>query len=421
MSPPAEQLDAHLARFAKAHPAEGRNLSALVAGSPELRKLLTQSVENGHLDGGFQPLSAEQRAQGVIGAYRSSTEQMLVPMDLLRSADAKPENANAVLATLGHEAAHAIHKDRIDAGYDRFDRDVATVAGNPAPRDYTAAIKTSLDSSREREATDEIGGVNVLAAKVRRENPGASRQQLYKKLYESTEEVQPYFKTSGTGTRTTYTPKPDITFNKNFQIEPTPANIKAFGQHFFDERGYPADYGQRRINQVGLTELGARLKDGPGAPPARIDLKALGIRAEDVTLPAGIGPSPTRPSPRLSPTAENLLRDSELHVRATAERHALPWDTGMDNTVHAVAASAREAGLTGITHFHAGGGRLRLAQYDGCRLQETELDARTAANTPVDQSIHRLTAWDQKPTQSQAAPGIEHPLRTLEPERALAR
>ena len=437
MGTPAEQLDVELSRFQRAYPVEGRHLRDIVASSPELRERLLQAIQAGHLDGGFQPVSEEDRRKGVLGAYHSGTEHLYVPMDQLRGADAQPAFANTVLATLGHEVAHAIHKDSIQRSWARFDQHIDSAAASPAPRNYTPAIKEKLSESRVREATDEIGGVNVLAAKIKRENPGARQQELYKLLFDACLDVQGYFDRSRHHGVDVYTPKPGITFNDRFQIEPTAQNVEAFGQHFFDHNRYPQVYGQRLIDRAGRAETQAVAREQAAAParrpvpPAQIDLSALGIHAAGVTLPAQVidGSSIRRVAsgpqdPPLSAVGQALLRDSERHVRETASRHGLAWDPGMDNTVAAMAAQAQATGLRAITHFRAAGDRLLLAHLDGDLLRETELDAGVAANTPRAQSLDSLRARDSAPhlpDEGRAQPAQEAPPAHEPPVRALTR
>lgn len=98
----------------------------------------------------------------------------------------------------------------------------------------------------------------------------------------------------------------------------------------------------------------------------------------------------------LSDISRQLVQDGELHVRQVAERHRLPWDQGMDNTVAAIAHRAREAGLTGITHFQAGDGSIRFAQFHGYVLREEVMDARAAANTPAQTSEAALAMVDAR-------------------------
>lgn len=97
-----------------------------------------------------------------------------------------------------------------------------------------------------------------------------------------------------------------------------------------------------------------------------------------------------------------LLDDSRSHVQRLADQHGLPWDQGMENTVHAVALGAREAGLSRITHLRVDAGQIRVAEFDGIGLKEGAVDARQAANRPVDESLQRL-AEAQEPATEVAA------------------
>lgn len=117
--------------------------------------------------------------------------------------------------------------------------------------------------------------------------------------------------------------------------------------------------------------------------------------------------SPTTPQPAkssslpgaradLSDTSRQLLQDSEQHVQQLAGQNRLTWDQGMDNTVAAVARQAREDGLTGITHLKASGGDIRFAQAEAYGLKEGALDARAAANTPVQESEAALAIADAR-------------------------
>lgn len=104
---------------------------------------------------------------------------------------------------------------------------------------------------------------------------------------------------------------------------------------------------------------------------------------------------------QLGDTSRELLRDSERQVRMFAEKNKLPWDKGMDNTVFAIAQSAREQGMTHITHLKVSNGQIQFAQQaKGEPLRESQIDAKAAANTGVDQSVGRMVQADQAPTRS---------------------
>ncbi|MDP2023788.1 MAG: glycoside hydrolase family 19 protein [Hydrogenophaga sp.] len=108
-------------------------------------------------------------------------------------------------------------------------------------------------------------------------------------------------------------------------------------------------------------------------------------------------PLQLKPTHQLSPQSLQLIQQSEQQVRAIADRHQLPWNPGLDNTVHAVAQQAREQGMTGITHLKVQDGQIRFAQHDGYSLREGQLDARAAANTETRESIALMARADQGP------------------------
>lgn len=168
---------------------------------------------------------------------------------------------------------------------------------------------------------------------------------------------------------------------------------------------------------------GMRGTDGrPEAPDKRPDETAVVPRSGDDRGTSNIGeaislnhrqPSSTEFRLALSPASLQLLRDSEHHVRALADRHQLPWDRGMDNTVLALAAEARGQGLGGITHLKVEQGQIRFAQHDGYTIRAGEIHARAAANTNAAESLAQLAGHDQRATALAQAPAA--------PQRAEAR
>lgn len=118
-------------------------------------------------------------------------------------------------------------------------------------------------------------------------------------------------------------------------------------------------------------------------------------------------PGPTEFRLALAPESQQLLKDSEQHVRALADRHQLAWDQGMDNTVHALALEARKQGLTGMTHLKVQDGQIRFAQQDGFGLREGQVDARLAANTDSAESLQHLASDHRiEPANAQPQPAI---------------
>lgn len=158
------------------------------------------------------------------------------------------------------------------------------------------------------------------------------------------------------------------------------------------------DAGLKQPTQDGIT---GHLAPGSGKP---LDKDVKPRSSEDLGI-SNIGeaislnnnqPSPTEFQLALAPESQQLLKDSERHVRALTDRHQLAWDQGMDNTVHAVALEAREQGMTGIDHLKVKDGQIRFAQQDGYGLREGLVDARTAANTDAADSLAQMASADQR-------------------------
>lgn len=70
----------------------------------------------------------------------------------------------------------------------------------------------------------------------------------------------------------------------------------------------------------------------------------------------------------------------------------------MDNTVAALAVAAREAKLTEIELFSVKDGHIFVAQKDatGYSYNTAQVNAREAANTPIEQSHDRMATVDQQ-------------------------
>ncbi|WP_157559303.1 lipase [Hydrogenophaga crassostreae] len=132
----------------------------------------------------------------------------------------------------------------------------------------------------------------------------------------------------------------------------------------------------------------------PPGEPARLE-ELENKRHSSAPARAGAG--------TLSPTSHSLLEASERHVRQVAEQHGLPWNTGLDNTAHAIAASARGQGMSDINLFRVADGQIRYGQLDGAMLKDGVLNARHAANQPMADSLERLGQLDQQQQQDQLA------------------
>ncbi|MGH8081708.1 MAG: XVIPCD domain-containing protein, partial [Lysobacter sp.] len=209
---PAERtakLETMLKDFEKTNPDSGKNLRGMLSHSPELNARVLSAIDAGSLNK-FEALSASDRAAGVIGGYDATNNRMLLPTDLLDVADKNKVASNRVLITVGHEIEHAVNKADINKSRSDFEASVTKIAAGPSPHDYTATVKTQNQSQRTREAHDEIAGVNVLAAQVRRDNPKATLEDLY---LASPGDMAAYIKQDNSKSPPTYAARPGLTLS----------------------------------------------------------------------------------------------------------------------------------------------------------------------------------------------------------------
>ena len=163
----------------------------------------------------------------------------------------------------------------------------------------------------------------------------------------------------------------------------------------YEERGQQPPQLPTELTAPSNTEPSAQ-RSGQGKPAPSIPA-AASTRAE---APAAATSAATEP--RLGPVSQQLLKDSEREVAKVAQRHGLSLDQGMHNTSAAVAATAREAGLSRVNLLRANGGQIHLAHYDGVQVRHAWVDAKVAANTPQEQSLQRM-AWVDAAQQRAAA------------------
>jgi hypothetical protein len=301
-----KKLEQMLVDFEKAHPDAGKNFRTLLAETPALKANLLEAIGKGNLDK-IGPMPAGAPA-GALGVYNAADKSIGLPVALLDVADKDKKLGNTMRMVLTHESEHAVNKQAIEKSGADFKAKLEAVAKGPSPHDYTNVLKERGDSLRLREATDQIGGFNAVAAHVRKENPTATPAQLYKKLYESSPEMEPYFDVAGTPPKQTYAPKAGLTLGKDGQIAETKANIEAMGKYFYDARPYNQTYGvaglRAALQVEGQEQAADRAADPKYKPPeVRVNLKALGLDGLGITF----GPGITDTSPYLGLEGANAV------------------------------------------------------------------------------------------------------------------
>ncbi|WP_354519771.1 hypothetical protein [Lysobacter enzymogenes] len=294
------------------------------------------AIGDGNLDR-FKALDPALRARGVMGGFDSSDDSIALPMDVLQASGADPQKANTLRMVFGHEIEHSINKTDIARNADASKQEIARIAGGPSPHDYTAILKSHNDSARLRESNDQIAGFNVLAAHVRRENPDATPEQLYAKLYASSDQMRQYFDVGldADGKRT-YAPKAGLTIGANGQIAVNADNVEAMGKYFYDQNRYPEVYTHRNLGQAYRAELdAARADPSRPTPEVRVDLQAL--KLPGFPLPPGFSdssPALAPPVPRAPP--ESAPRPAEPATRSPFLDHSAqsPGSSGAEDRAY---------------------------------------------------------------------------------------
>jgi hypothetical protein len=379
-----KKLEQMLVDFEKAHPDAGKNFRTLLGETPALKANLLEAIGKGNLDK-IGPMPAGAPA-GALGVYNANDKSMGLPIALLDVADKDKKLGNTMRMVLTHESEHAVNKQAIEKAGADFKTKLEAVAKGPSPHDYTAVLKERGDSQRLREATDQIGGFNAVAAHVRKENPKATPAQLYEKLYNSSPEMTPYFDVGGAPPKQTYTPKAGLTLGKDGLLAETPANIEAMGKHFYDARSYRQIYGtqalQAAINVEAKEQAADRAADPKYVPPeVRVNLKELGLDGV-VRFPPGAGITDTSPKPPpVVPPRSPITPSEESHTPGHGEpRGTRPAETAPAlylQSVNALEKLGPDAGIKGRDELgNVAAAMASKAQNDGLR----QIDAVVASN-----------------------------------------
>ncbi|MEQ1514240.1 MAG: XVIPCD domain-containing protein [Lysobacteraceae bacterium] len=303
-----KKLEQMLKDFEKANPDAGKSFRTLLNDTPALKANLLEAIGKGNLER-IEAMPAGMT--GTPGGYASKdttvagvpvkANTILISTTGLEAAGKDPKVANTMRMILTHESEHAVNKQAILKADKAFEDKLTAISKGPSPHDYTPPLKQKADSDRLREATDQIGGFNAVAAHVHKQNPTATKEQLYKLLHDSSPEMEPYFDVSGTPPKQTYAPKAGLTLDKNGHLAETPKNIEAMAQHFYDKRPYRQNYGvealQRAIGIEAKEQIADAKADPKYTPPeVRVNLKELGLDRA-VAFPPGSGITDTSPKP----------------------------------------------------------------------------------------------------------------------------
>ena len=401
-----KKLEAMLADYEKSYPDAGRNFRTLLGETPALKTNLLDAIAKGNLEK-LGPMPAGSPA-GALGTYSATDKAIFLPEALLGRTDKDPVLGNTMRMVLTHESEHAINKQAMEKSHKDFITALETVAKGPGPHDYTAALKAKGDADRLREATDQIGGFNAVAAHVRKQNPTATPAQLNARLYASSPEMEPYFDVGGKAPNLTYTPKAGLTLD-----------------------------GMNGLRAALAVEGMQQAKDAAAdpkyvAPEVRFNLKELGLDKVGIVFGPGIKDTSPTVAPSTSPSkpaeGSHYLEmprpapETPLQRQAGAALDGLGAQGIADPTQRqaaaaAIAAKAQADGLERIDSIVASrdGKGLIAVQGDPAtdHAKTSYMDRSQAAQQPLEQSMktlhdcahsHAHAAQAPEPEKQQAAP-----------------
>ena len=113
----------------------------------------------------------------------------------------------------------------------------------------------------------------------------------------------------------------------------------------------------------------------------------------------------------LSERHQTLVTQSHEHIHRLYKEQGLPIDQGTQNTILSLAVAASERGMNRIDHAVVKEGNINVAQINGMVAHTASINGHVAANTPVEQSLHKLAELEQSQVQQMRQPSqqLEQP------------
>lgn len=259
-----------------------QNLSRVLRDSPVLMDQFNAAVAQGHLQH-IVPLSNPHAG----GEYNGQFKEMRFPLaSLAPPPHGSNFNAGEVTFVLGHELQHGLNSANQAQATREFVTQATRVArSQETTHDYTAAIGDQLAANRRDEAGAEIAGWNAIVSAVKASNPNPTLEDIYKKANGRTRD---FIDENAVVTPPTYSLKSNLSLNHDLTMSPTPANIEAMGQNYFDKTaqqsalGFHGDsdyvnyYGANAISYVAQLERHYNPpQHGTNLPRMTVDMTAL--------------------------------------------------------------------------------------------------------------------------------------------------
>lgn len=139
-------------------------------------------------------------------------------------------NPDSLTFVIAHEVQHGFNHHGKREAYKAFDREVRDIARDKDPvNDYTAPMAKLIQAGREDEARAEIAGWNAVLSRM--QNTGRV-EKLDDMLNSKASQVRDFIERDA---NRNVAPVGGLSFNADFSLEPSAANIAAMGRNYFDK------------------------------------------------------------------------------------------------------------------------------------------------------------------------------------------
>ncbi|MFK3650383.1 XVIPCD domain-containing protein [Lysobacter enzymogenes] len=170
---------------------------------------------------------------GAGGTYDGDTKTMNLPAARLLPKGPGNQlgfNPDSLTFVIAHEVQHGFNHQGKREAYKVFDREVRDIARDKDPiNDYTPPISKLIQAGREDEARAEIAGWNAVLSRT--QNIGRV-EKLDDMLSSKASQVRDFVERDAARN---VVPVGGLSFNADFSLEPSAANIAAMGRNYFDK------------------------------------------------------------------------------------------------------------------------------------------------------------------------------------------
>lgn len=203
-----------------------KNLQAVITSSPALIDQINAAVAQGHLQR-IMPLTNPNAG----GEYNGAHKEMRLPLAILATPPpGQALNAGEVAFVLGHELQHGFNHAATLQAYQDFMKEATQAA--TTDHDYTDEIGKLISTNRRDEAAAEIAGWNAVVSMVATTKQNPTLQDVFNAQpgrmsdFIDRSRTPPY----------AYSLKPNLALDQDLTMSPTPSNVEAMGQNYFDKK-----------------------------------------------------------------------------------------------------------------------------------------------------------------------------------------